>query len=141
MAPTDVAGSRPDGMYALSTGFVGTEAAIAFSEFVAKYARVISAEDVLEGKIDAEQVKDLQASESLAVLDKLVVHCADNDWKKKEARNIAAFVKLRGGEQMVYFWNAISKVQKLNNIQAIHKEIGQAVVKIVREARGLSNNS
>ena len=41
---------------------------------------------------------------------------------------------------MVYFWNAISKAQKLNNIQAIHKEIGQEVVKIVREARGLANN-
>jgi hypothetical protein len=140
MAPTDVAGSRPDGLYALSTGFVGTEAAIAFSEFIAKYERVISAEDVLSGQIDEERTKDLQASEALSVIDKLVIHCTDNEWKKKEAKNIAAFVKTRGGEQMVYFWNAISKVQKLSNIQAIHKEIGQEVVKIVREARGLANN-
>ena len=54
------------------------------------------------------------------------------------AKNIAAFVKARGGEQVVYFWNAISKTQKLHNIQALHKELGQEVVRIVREARGLS---
>jgi hypothetical protein len=40
---------------------------------------------------------------------------------------------------MVYFWNALSKSQQLPNIQAIHKEIGSEVVKIVREARGLNS--
>ena len=138
--PSEVAGSRPEGLYALSTGFVGTEAAIAFSEFIAKYERVISAEDVMTGKVTKDRAEDLQASEALAVIEKLVAHCTENEWKKKEAKHIATFVKRRGGEQMVYFWNAISKAQKLSNIQAIHKEIGQEVVKIVREARGLSNN-
>ncbi len=138
--PSEVAGSRPEGLYALSTGFVGTEAAIAFSEFIAKYERVISAEDVMTGKVTKDRAEDLQASEALAVIEKLVAHCTENEWKKKEAKHIATFVKRRGGEQMVYFWNAISKSQKLHNIQAIHKEIGQEVVKIVREARGLSNN-
>lgn len=140
LCPSEVAGTRPEGLYALSTGFVGTEAAIAFSEFIAKYERVISAEDVISGKVTKDRTEDLQASEALAVIEKLVVHCTENEWKKKEAKNIATFVKRRGGEQMVYFWNAISKSQKLHNIQAIHKEIGQEVVKIVREARGLSNN-
>jgi hypothetical protein len=140
LAPSDHSGSRPEGMYALAGGFVGTEAAIAFSEFVARYERVISAEDVLDGKIDEARVKDLQASEALSVLDKLVHHCEDNKWKKKQAKHIAAFVRARGGEQMVYFWNAMSKTQQLANIQVIHKEIGQDVVKIVREARGLSSN-
>ena len=140
LSPSEVAGSRPEGLYALSTGFVGTEAAIAFSEFIAKYERVISAEDVITGKVTKDRAEDLQASEALAVIEKLVAHCTENEWKKKEAKNIATFVKRRGGEQMVYFWNAISKSQKLHNIQAIHKEIGQEVVKIVREARGLANN-
>lgn len=138
--PSDCAGRRPEGMYALATGFVGTEAAIAFTEFVARYERVISAEDVMAGNIDEERAQGLVASEALAVIDKLVNHCTDNQWNKKQAKNIAAFIKARGGEQMVYFWNAMSKTQQLPNIQAIHKEIGQEVVKIVREARGLSNN-
>ena len=139
IVPSEIAGSRPEGMYALATGFVGTEASIAYTEFVSRYERVISAEDILSGKIDEARAKDLQASEALAVIDKMVNHNLENTWVKKEAKHIASFIKARGGEQMVYFWNALSKSQQLPNIQAIHKEIGSEVVKIVREARGLNS--
>ena len=62
-----------------------------------------------------------------------------DEWKAKQAKHAAAFAKTRGGEQLVYFWNALSKTQNLPNIQSIHKEIGAAVVDIVRSARGLSS--
>jgi hypothetical protein len=127
-------------MYALCTGFVGTEAAIAYSEFVAKYERVISAEDVLGGKISDERVKELQASEALGVIDKIVHWTESNDLKKKQAKNVCAFIEARGGEQMIYFWNALSKTQKLPNISAIHQIIGKKVVDIIRSARNLSNS-
>lgn len=140
MIPSDCAGSRPDGMYALCTGFVGTEAAIAYSEFIAKYERVISAEDVLGGKISDERAKELQASEALGVIDKLVNWTESNELKKKQAKNVCAFVEARGGEQMIYFWNALSKTQKLPNISAIHQIIGKKVVDIIRSARNLSSN-
>ena len=140
MAPSEVAGSRPDGFYALATGFIGNEASISYTDFVSRYERVISAEDVLAGKISDNQAKELSASEAMAVLDKLANHCKDNDWKKKQAKNIAKFVKARGGEQVVYFWNAVTKTQQLSNIQALHGEIGQDVVRLGREARGLGNN-
>ena len=139
MAASDVAGSRPEGFYALATGFIGNEASISYTDFVSRYERVISAEDVMEGKVDKQRAEDLSASEAMAVLDKLANNCADNKWSKKAAKNISAFVKARGGEQLVYFWNAVSKTQNLVNIQALHGEIGQDVVRLVREARGLSN--
>ena len=139
LAPSDLAGTGDSAVYAMSTGFVGVEASIAYSEFIKRYERVISADDVLAGKIDEERAKDLQASESLGVLDKLVEHSKDNQWKAKQAKNVAAFVNARGGEQLVYFWNAVSKTQNLHNIQALHKEIGTKVVEIVRTARGLGN--
>ena len=138
LAPSELAGTGADGVYALSTGFVGIEAGIAYSEFIKRYERVISAEDVLSGGVDKERCEELQASEALGVIDKLVENSKDNEWTKKEAKHAAAFAKTRGGEQLVYFWNAISKTQKLHNIQALHKELGQEVVRIVREARGLS---
>ena len=137
MAPTDSAGNRPDGFYAVCTGFLGTEAAIAFSEFVARYERVISAEDVLEGRVKKAQVKELPASEALAVIDKMVEHSKENNWDGKQAKRAADFVRVRGGEQVVYFWTALSKTQVLHNIQALHKEIGDEVVDLVRQARGL----
>jgi hypothetical protein len=139
LVPSEIAGSGAEGIYALSTGFVGTEAAIAYTEFIKRYERVISADDVLDGNIDEARAKALPASEALGVLDKIVEHSKENDWKKKQAKNVAAFVTARGGEQLVYFWNSISKTQRLPNIQALHQIIGQDVVKIVRDARGLKS--
>ena len=139
MVPSDLAGTGDPALYALSTGFVGTEASIAYSEFIKRYERVISADDVLTGKIDKERTKELQASEALGVLDKLVENAKENKWNKKQAKNVADFAQTRGGEQLVYFWNAVSKTQNLHNIQALHKEIGTKVVEIVRAARGLGN--
>ena len=139
MVPSELAGVGNASLYSLATGFVGTEASIAYSEFIKRYERIISADDVLSGGIDAERVKSLQASESLGVLDKLVEHSKTNKWTKKQAKHAAAFARVRGGEQLVYFWNSMSKTQNLPNIQALHKEIGSAVVDIVRTARGLSS--
>ncbi len=138
LAASELAGSNAEGIYALCTGFVGIEASIAYSEFIKRYERVISAQAVLDGDIKDEQVIELQASESLGVLDKLIEHSKNNNWTKKQAKNVAAFVKARGGEQLVYFWNSLSKTQQLHNIQLLHKEIGGKVVEIVRAARGLS---
>jgi hypothetical protein len=137
MAPTELAGSGAEGLYALCSGFVGTEAAIAFHEFIKRYESVISADDVLGGKIDNIKAKSLQASESLGVIDKIIESAKTVKWTKKQALNIANFVKARGGEQLVYFWNALSKSQNLPNIQALHKHLGTQVVEIVRAARGL----
>lgn len=139
ISPSENAGSRPAGLYALATGFVGTEAAIAYSEFIARYERVISAEDVMAGKIDEDRAKELVASEALSVIEKLINHGSEGKWTKKESKNIADFIIARGGEQMVHFWNGLSKTQNLPNIQSIHKLVGKEVVQIVREARGLNS--
>jgi hypothetical protein len=139
LAPSDLAGTGDASVYAMSTGFVGVEASIAYSEFIKRYERIISADDVISGNISNDRAKELQASEALGVLDKLVENSKDNAWTKKQAKHVAAFVNARGGEQLVYFWNAVSKTQNLHNIQALHKEIGTKVVEIVRAARGLGN--
>jgi len=140
MAPGSVCGTRPQGFYPLCAGFVGTEAAIAFSEFVANYERVISAEDVLEGKITEERAKECTASETLAVVEKLVVSCHEAEWTQSQATHACEFVEALGGEQLVHFWNSASKGNKIQgNIKLIHKLIGMKVTRIVREAKGLAN--
>jgi len=139
LAPSDQAGTRPAGIYALSAGFVGTEAAIAYTEFIARYERVISAEDVLNGKIDAKRAKELSASEGLGVIDKVINWSKSNKISKKHAKNVAAFLECRGGEQLVHFWNSLSKTQELPNIKAMHSLIGTQVIEVIREARDLSN--
>jgi Mor family transcriptional regulator len=139
MAPSDISGVGTSSLYPLATGFVGTEAAISYSEFIKRYERVISADDVLAGRIDKKRATELPASEALGVLDKLVENSKENDWKKKQVKHVAAFVNARGGEQLIYFWNAISKTQRLPNIKALHEVIGAKVVEVVRAARGLQS--
>ena len=139
MAPSDLCGTRPQGFYPLCSGFVGTEAAISFTEFVAQYEKQISAEDVLEGKITQARAEECTASESLSVIEKLINHAHENEWKKKEAENACAFVEALGGEQVVHFWNKVSRSNKIQpNVKLVHKLIGMKVTMLVREAKGLN---
>ena len=134
---TDVAGTRPDGFYALCQGFVGTEAAIAFSEFVAKYERQVSAEDVLSGSVTKKQARSMKASESLAVLDKIVDHAENNDWTDEEADNLVTFTSHLPDEQMVHLWNAVMVTKNMGPIKALHSRIGDEIVTLIRKAREL----
>ena len=136
IAPADVAGSRPPLLYPIAMGMVGSEAAIAFTNFVENYEMVVSAEDVLTGKVKAEDLGD-DASAKNTVIDKLAEHCKDNKWKMGEAKNVAAFGKALGGELMVQLWNQISSSANLPNIQKLHKLMGEEVVKVVQQSRNV----
>ena len=138
-APSEVAGTRPEGFYALCTGFVGIEGAIAFTEFVAKYEKQITVQDVLTGKADASVAMALKASESMAVLDKLVDHAENNDWDDAQANNIVTFVRALPAEQMVHLWNSVMATKNMGPIKALHSRIGDEIVAVIREARNLSN--
>lgn len=140
MAPGSVCGTRPQGFYPLCAGFVGTEAAIAFSEFVANYERVISAEDVFEGRVTKERIAECSASEALSVIEKIVTHMHETECKKIHAERACEFIEELGGEQLVHFWNKVSRQNKIQpNVKLVHKLIGMKVTRIVREAKGLSN--
>jgi hypothetical protein len=85
IAPADVAGNRPALLYPIAMGMVGSEAAIAFTNFVENYEMVVSAEDVLTGKTKAEDL-GTDASAKNTVIDKLAEHCKDNKWKFDKTR-------------------------------------------------------
>jgi len=138
MAPSDVAGAtNPEGMYALSLGLIGTEAAIAFCAFVSEYEKQISAEDVLEGKIKKAEIEAAGNSMINGVIDKLGAHCKENKWSATEAKNISAFMKALPGEMMVQVWNVITSCQNITNIQAMHKLVGADIVAQVNASRQL----
>ena len=138
MAPTVVAGQpNPEGMYALSLGLVGTEAAIAFCAFVSDYEKQISAEDVLDGKIGKKDIADVGNSMLNGVIDKLGVHCKDNEWNAKQSKNVAKFMKALPGEMMVQVWNVITSCQNIRNIQSMHKLVGAEIVAQVNASRNL----
>ncbi|MAI57609.1 MAG: hypothetical protein CML56_01240 [Rhodobacteraceae bacterium] len=139
MAPSTVCGQQNPGFFAIASGFVGTEAAIALTDFVEKYELVITAEDILDNYKDVEDRIAAQTASGLAhVIEKLSTHCKDNEWSAKQAKNVAAFAESLSGELLVQMWNSVSNTQNLPNIQKIHKLIGQRVVKAVQESRSIS---
>ena len=139
MAPSTVCGQQNPGFFAIASGFVGTEAAIALTDFVEKYELVITAEDILDNYKDVEDRIAAQTASGLAhVIEKLSTHCKDNEWSAKQAKNVAAFAETLSGELLVQMWNSVSNTQNLPNIQKIHKLIGQRVVKAVQESRSIS---
>lgn len=136
LAPATQAGNKVPLLYPVAQGFVGTEAAIAFSEFVAKYEMVLSAEDILERfeKVE-DRVKASTASGLASVIEKLADHCKKNAWSVSQANNVAAFTGIITGELLVQLWNAVSASGNLANIQKLHKKIGKRVVEAVKAGR------
>jgi len=136
MCPEALAGGTiPSHFYSVAMGFVGTEAAISFCDFVKNYERQISAEDILEGNVSAADIKELPASASTAVIDKLGNHSKENEWTKKQVKHVADFAKELGGEMLIATFTAIQKANNLKNLMAINKLIGQEVVALVNSAR------
>ena len=139
LAPKDKAGeARPPGMYPVLLGMVGTEAAISFCDFVENYELVVSAEDVLDSWDDIKDVvNEFNAEGQGALIEKLAVHFADNEWKQKQAKNASAFTATLNDELLVHFWNKMVATNKVPNIQKLHKLIGQRVVQAVKASRNV----
>ena len=139
ITPTDNAGKpTPPGMYALCQGLIGTEAAIAFCAFVKEYERVLTAEDVLSGKVKKLKLSEYPMSTLNGLIEKVGSHCKDNKWSAKQTKNVADFAQSLPGEMMVQVWNQVTGSQTIVNIQRMHKLIGQHVVQAVQKSRNLS---
>jgi len=133
---TKIAGkSLPNGFYPMLTGFVGTEAAIAFADFVKNYEKNITAEDILSGKVDAAAMADSPASLITGVIDKLERHSKDNKWTQKQVKAVAAFASSLGGELLLQTFTAVQKSNNIDNLVKLNKIIGKDVVSIVNGAR------
>jgi hypothetical protein len=139
LPPAKLAGTNNALLYPISRGFVGTEASIAFQDFVKNYERQISAEDVLTGKVGFEDFSDAEASIKLSIIDKLVDNCKDNKWKAAECKAVAKFGKGLGGEFLFQLWTKLSATNHMQNIRAMHKLVGADVVKVVQQSRNLAN--
>lgn len=136
---SDRASKKDDGIvYSVARGFVGTEAAISFVDFVEKYENVISAEDVLSGKVADAKLKALRASDISALIEKLGTHCKDHEWTKKQVDHLVAWVKALPGEQQTSIYYAILGSKNLNNIKAFHAPIGRQIVDTINAARSKS---
>ncbi len=138
MAPEQVAGQvgSNTGFYALAHGFLGTEAAICFRDFVANYELQLSPEDLLERwDENKDRILKLTNDQANNLIAKIVEHCKTNDWTVSQCSNLAEWAKQLPGEMMVSMWNGVMETKQVQNITKLHKFLGQAVVEAVQAAR------
>ena len=136
--PSDIAGKDlPTGFYPMMTGFIGVEAAIAFADFVKNYEKNVTAEDVLDGKVTAEDLDGSPASLMTGLIDKIEHHSKDNKWTQKQVKAVAAFAQSLGGELLLQTFTAVQKSNNIDNLVRLNKIIGKEVVEIVNGARSV----
>jgi len=136
---SDRASKKDDGMvYSVARGFVGTEAAISYVDFIEKYENVISAEDLLNGKVEVNKLKALKASDISSLVQKLGAHCKDNDWTKKQIDSLGKFVGILPGEHQTALYYEVLGSKNVNNVKAFHGPYGSKIVATINEARSKS---
>ena len=139
MAPAKLAGNdTPGHFYSVLTGFVGTEAAISFNDFIKNYELQVSAEDILDGKVTAEDLESAPASQVLQVIEKLSAHSKENNWKAKQVKAVAKFAETLGGEHLIATFTAVQRAGNMKNLLPLNKAIGMKVVDLVNEARAVT---
>lgn len=135
LTPSLIAGTDAKGLYHISVGFVGFEAASALADFVKNYESQITAEDIVDGwKKNKDKVLKLSADKQNAVLEKVLDHCGKITLTDKQADNIAAMLKELSGELMVSFVNKLMALNRVDNLRAIHSRVRDALMLQVTSA-------
>ncbi len=136
LAPEALAGNDvPAHFYSVLTGFIGTEAAIAFRDFVKNYELQITAEDILGGKVKAADVADAPASQLAGLVEKLSIHAKENNWKTAQVKRVAKFAEEVGGEFLIQVFTGVQKAGNMKNLLPLNQAIGMKVVELVNAAR------
>lgn len=122
-------------IYSFSRGFVGNEAAISFVTFVEKYENVISAEDILNGKVTIEKVLKLRSSDISAINAKIVTHCKNNAWTDTQSNRIISYLEALTGEHQMNLYTNILGTKNIANIKRFNGPVGIKIVNIIQSAK------
>ncbi len=136
MSPEDIVGNTcPDLLYSMCTGFVGTEAAVAFTDFVRNYEVKFSAEDVLDNYAEVKsKLCNLSNDKKNDLLMQIVTYTKNIEISVGQAKNACDFAQTCSDEILVNFMNSVMETKNIPNIRKVHKFISKKVVEIVNSA-------
>jgi len=121
--------------YSLSLGLVGTEASIAWTDFVKNMDRQVSAEDVLDTWTTVKpRVIKLGNEKFNAIIEKLADHSSQNEWSVKQAKNATKFMSCLPAEMKIVLWSSISdhKKRSLKNLKLFHTYCKKQIIDSVQ---------
>ena len=106
----EVSGKLPMDIYFIGEGFIGQEASIAFKDYVEKFEKNVSVQDILEGK-KTELVKKFQVNDSNAMIDKIAASDEMKDGLSDEqVVNLAKFIYSIQAELAMKAWEKFTNV-------------------------------
>ena len=116
-------------IYELGCAFIGMEGAVAFRDFVEKYERQISIDDIFNGKHDS--LKGLPVNDHLALIEK--IHASDKLKSKlddKTLKNISTYLKMLPAEAAMKLWKIAGNANVYNAVE-MHKLCNDYIVSIM----------
>jgi hypothetical protein len=131
-----VAGVSHPILYPMATGFVGTEAAIAFENYVKTLQNMITAEDVIDrwSKFESK-VAALSTDKQLALIEKVKTAVAKEDLKQKQIDNLVSFWRTLTGELQMALFNGVLGCGNNANLVKFHKQVGQDILGVITKAQ------
>ena len=105
-----------DVLYQLATGFLGFEAAVAFTDFAKNYERQVTVEDLLEGKL--EKTEKFSLNDHCALIEKLGA-CGklEEGLEGEELANVGRYFIALPGEAAMKLWNTVAAADKDTTIK------------------------
>jgi hypothetical protein len=116
-------------IYEIGCAFVGFEAAVSFRDFVDKYERQVTVDDILAGRLD--KTKDWGINDHTAMADKLVATGLFNE-ELPDAKldAVCAYAATMPSEVMMKFWRSLSGFHVKNTVK-IHDKLSDRIITIL----------
>jgi len=123
----------------IASSLVGQSAAAEFTKFIRDYKILLTPEDILN-RFDenVERIEKCENDHLNALINKIVDHAKSNSWSTDQALNASQFGLILPDEMLVYFWNQMSKCKNIDNIQKLHKFIGEKLLQIISQSKAIS---
>jgi hypothetical protein len=119
-------------LYEIGCAFVGFEASVAFRDFVDKYERQVTIDDILNGKL--EKVKDWGINDHTAMADKLVASgLFKEELSDAKIDAVVKYANLMPSEVCMKFWRALSS-ENVKNTVKIHEKMADRIITILNPA-------
>jgi len=107
-------------MFALSTSFVGFEAAVAFNDYAKNYERVVSVEQLLNGE-RVEALAAMSLNEHCAMIEKLEAEeICKAEFSEEHINNLASYFVSLPSEAAMKLWGVISQAGVQENVVKFH---------------------
>ena len=116
-------------IYEIGTAFVGFEASVAFRDFVEKYERQVTIEDIMAGRLDKTQGWGI--NDHTAMADKLVASgMFKPDMSDAQIDAVAKYALTMPSEVCMKFWRSVSS-ENVKNTVKLHDRLSDRIIQIL----------